>query len=532
MSGGSREKKKRVKRESPADITITPRRNTFTKSEDCLSGSKSKSLRRKEHTRKKIELDLGTFDEVDTRDVERKTQSLRRKDKDVRKKVEFIEYDDSPPPKKSESLSKKKKKKNRSNSLTESLDRAAIEAGGQMGNQSLKKGKKKSKKLKLSNIFGGEDNTDVGDPYNQKLLIHVLKGSNGELQGIPAFWTILEENGIHVEEMDDMQDIVNILEVRTRSKELPSNVVLDLWEYVSRDDPNEEYEIIKDIGEGGGGLVFLGKNRDTEEQVAIKKIALKTNNLDSLAAEVYLMKNNSHENIVTYIDSYVWEQRLWIIMEYMDGGNLASILEFHDDHPMTEIQIRWVSWNVLKGLHYLHKNHRIHRDIKSDNILLTMEGHVKIGDFGFAAQLTQSNPKRNTRSGTTYWMAPELISGESYDKSVDIWSLGILIIEMAQGKPPYMDLPELRALLLISTKGVPELNGGFWSNEMLSFLRACIQLDPSLRPTIPVLLSDIWLQAVQADPNVSRLVPLIKAVKQRKQEEVEFILRSHFGNSL
>jgi protein-serine/threonine kinase len=99
---------------------------------------------------------------------------------------------------------------------------------------------------------------------------------------------------------------------------------------------------------------------------------------------------------------------------------------------------------TLKGLSYVHSQHRIHRDIKSDNILLNFEGNVKLADFGYAAQLTQKQQKRNTVVGTPYWMAPELIRGHDYGTKVDIWSLGIMVMEMVEGEPPFMDSPPLR----------------------------------------------------------------------------------------
>jgi len=236
------------------------------------------------------------------------------------------------------------------------------------------------------------------------------------------------------------------------------------------------------------------------------------------------MKSSKHENIVNYFDSYFFDEKLWIIMEYMDRGNLANILQYHNEFPLTEIQIRFVTWSILNGLSYLHSNHRIHRDLKSDNILLSRSGSVKIGDFGFAAQLTQVQPKRNTRSGTTYWMAPEAIRGQDYDTSVDIWSLGVLIMEMAEGDPPYIDLPELKALFMICEKGLPHLKEPLnWSKEMKDFLKLCIAMKPSSRPTSEELLSHVWLLQVSNDPNVSRLIPLIKAVKNKKKEEIRLL---------
>ncbi len=117
-----------------------------------------------------------------------------------------------------------------------------------------------------------------------------------------------------------------------------------------------------------------------------------------------------------------------------------------------------------------------------------------VADFGYAAQLTREKDKRNTIVGTPYWMAPELIRGQNYDQKVDMWSLGIMMMEMAEGEPPYMEFPPLRALFLITTKGIPELKySSKWSADMKSFLARCLEKEPENRPEASELLKVSWL---------------------------------------
>lgn len=198
------------------------------------------------------------------------------------------------------------------------------------------------------------------------------------------------------------------------------------------------------------------------------------------------MKTSDHPNIVKYHDSFLVNNSLWVVMEFMDGGCLTDILEEYDTVPLSESQIAYICRETLNGLAYIHSLDRIHRDIKSDNLLLNMDGKISIADFGYAAQLKGNKEKRTTIVGTPYWMAPELIRGQEYTakvfpplstlsllahtSKVDIWSLGIMIMEMAEGDPPYMEFPPLRALFLITTKGIPGLRDpDSWSSEFSDF---------------------------------------------------------------
>lgn len=106
---------------------------------------------------------------------------------------------------------------------------------------------------------------------------------------------------------------------------------------------------------------------------------------------------------------------------------------------------------MLLGLDYIHKKNKIHRDLKSDNILVNSNGDIKIADFGFAIQLTEEKDKRNEVVGTPAWMAPELILRKKYDEKVDVWSLGVIAIELAEGEPPHLRMKPLKAMYKISS---------------------------------------------------------------------------------
>lgn len=146
-----------------------------------------------------------------------------------------------------------------------------------------------------------------------------------------------------------------------------------------------------------------------------------------------MIKCKDNESLIKCYDAFDYKSRLWFFLEYMDAGCLEPIVTERKG-KISENICAYILYQTLTGLYSLHRRNIVHRDIKSDNILINKHGDVKIADFGYAAQLTMDRDTRTTKVGTPHWMAPEIILGkQSYDDRVDIWSLGIFAIELATG---------------------------------------------------------------------------------------------------
>ncbi|KZV74493.1 Pkinase-domain-containing protein [Peniophora sp. CONT] len=275
-------------------------------------------------------------------------------------------------------------------------------------------------------------------------------------------------------------------------------------------DPTRLYRNLVKIGQGASGGVFTAYQVGTNLSVAIKQMDLdKQPKKDLIINEILVMRASRHPNIVNYIDSFLHRNELWVVMEYMEGGSLTDVVTAN---LMTEGQIAAVSRETAQGLQHLHRHGVIHRDIKSDNVLLSMTGDIKLTDFGFCAQISDpANAKRTTMVGTPYWMAPEVVTRKEYGPKVDIWSLGIMAIEMIEGEPPYLNQNPLKALYLIATNGTPQIaNPEALSPVFRDYLARTLEVDAEKRPDASTLLRHKFFES--AEP-LRTLAPLIKAAR-------------------
>ncbi|MCJ1400124.1 Protein kinase [Xylographa trunciseda] len=302
-----------------------------------------------------------------------------------------------------------------------------------------------------------------------------------------------------------------------------NEVMAKLKKIVTKFDPMASYVKQRKIGQGASGSVYIAKvladatspvaksvhKKDGDQaRVAIKTMDLRNQPRKELIVnEIIVMKESLHPNIVNYLDSFLIENdtELWVIMEYMNGGALTDVIENNDS--ISEDQIAAICRETCKGLAHLHGQDIIHRDIKSDNVLLDTHGRVKITDFGFCAKLTADKSKRATMVGTPYWMAPEVVRQKEYGPKVDIWSLGIMTIELIESEPPYLNEEPLKALYLIATNGTPKLkNPESITTALKQFLSTCLCVDVKSRSNAVDLLQCEFLRRA----NPATLAPLLK----------------------
>ncbi|XP_049447667.1 serine/threonine-protein kinase 10 isoform X1 [Epinephelus fuscoguttatus] len=306
------------------------------------------------------------------------------------------------------------------------------------------------------------------------------------------------------------------LEIKKRVKQ---------YEHVHRDiNPNDLWEIVGELGDGAFGKVYKARNKETGVLAAAKVIETKCEEeLEDYMVEIDILAKCDHRYIVKLLDAFYHDNKLWIMIEFCPGGAVdATMLEL--DRGLTEPQIKVVCRQMLEALQYLHSMKIIHRDLKAGNILLMLDGDIKLADFGVSAKNTKTLQRRDSFIGTPYWMAPEVVMCETmkdapYDYKADVWSLGITLIELAQIEPPHHELNPMRVLLKIAKSDPPTLDYPHkWSQEFKDFLKTALDKNPETRPTVAQLMEHPFVRSVTSNRPLRELVAEAKA---EVMEEIE-----------
>ncbi|KAK7933502.1 hypothetical protein WMY93_004398 [Mugilogobius chulae] len=290
----------------------------------------------------------------------------------------------------------------------------------------------------------------------------------------------------------------------------------ELAELFFKDDPEDVFCDLHEIGHGSFGAVYFARNSYSNEVVAIKKMSYNgkqtTEKWQDIIKEVKFLGQLRHPNTIEYKGCYLKDNTAWLVMEYC-LGSASDLLEVHKK-PLQEVEIAAITHGALLGLAYLHSHNMIHRDIKAGNILLTELGQVKLADFGSASIASPAN----SFVGTPYWMAPEVILAMDegqYEGKVDIWSLGITCIELAERKPPLFNMNAMSALYHIAQNDSPTLQSNEWSDHFRSFVDYCLLKIPQDRPSSGELLRHDFVRR-ERSPRI--LLDLIQRTKDAVRE--------------
>ncbi|XP_040217776.1 STE20-like serine/threonine-protein kinase isoform X3 [Rana temporaria] len=300
------------------------------------------------------------------------------------------------------------------------------------------------------------------------------------------------------------------------------------YEHVKRDqNPEEVWEIIGELGDGAFGKVYKAQNKETGILAAAKVIDTKSEDeLEDYMVEIEILASCDHPHIVKLLDAFYYENNLWILIEFCAGGAVDAVM-LELERALTEPQIRVVCKQTLEALVYLHEAKIIHRDLKAGNILLTLDGDVKLADFGVSAKNTRTLQRRDSFIGTPYWMAPEVVMCETskdrpYDFKADVWSLGVTLIEMAQIEPPHHELNPMRVLLKIAKSEPPTLaQPSRWSRDFNDFLRKSLEKNVDNRWTPAQLLQHPFVSVVHSNKPVRELIAEAKAEVLEELEEAK-----------
>ncbi|OIV90688.1 hypothetical protein TanjilG_15074 [Lupinus angustifolius] len=258
-----------------------------------------------------------------------------------------------------------------------------------------------------------------------------------------------------------------------------------------------DYKLLEEVGDGASAIVYRAIYLPNNRQVAVKCVDLDrcNSNLDDIRREAQTMSLIDHPNVVRAFCSFVVERHLWVVMPFMAQGSCLHLMKVAYPEGFEEAVIASILKETLKALQYLHRQGRIHRDVKAGNILLDDNGEVKVADFGVSACIYDNGDRqrsRNTFVGTPCWMAPEVLQpGTGYNSKADIWSFGITALELAHGHAPFSKYPPMKVLLMTIQNAPPGLDydrDRKFSKSFKEIVAMCLVKDQTKRPSVDKLL--------------------------------------------
>lgn len=255
------------------------------------------------------------------------------------------------------------------------------------------------------------------------------------------------------------------------------------------------YDVQRVVGEGSFGRAVLCKRKRDQRSCIVKQISLaKLSKKEAKLTEqeAMLLGKLQHPNIVTFWESFVSGNQLHIVMEYADGGDLETHVRkyctYNRVREIPEAHVVNLFVQICLAIKYIHDRKILHRDLKSQNIFLTSAGICKLGDFGVSKVLRSTVDLAATQIGTPYYMSPEIMTNQRYNSKTDIWSLGVILYEMATQKMPFQggSMKQLCNAIMHASPAMPSSN---YSSDLRHLISDLLIKDPKKRPGINNILN-------------------------------------------
>lgn len=294
------------------------------------------------------------------------------------------------------------------------------------------------------------------------------------------------------------------------------------------------YEVfLPAVGVGNFATVYRAQVKVTGEEVAIKKLNLESARFSSVEREISILSSLRHPSLPRIHTAFNDDTQLWMIMTYALWSCGDMLREHYPSGIKSETLLASIISGVLTALVYVHENRFIHNDIKAANVLISRDGTVQLTDFGLAKATGDDGKTAPGYCGSPCWMAPEVMirmlmqKDTGYDNKADVWSVGMLGLELAMGKAPYSGMPVTTIQDLTLTKDAPSLDsydqseGIQWSRGFRDFLHTCLQKDPEQRPSAKKLLTHKWLRCNAKGKKFVRqvVVNLSKTTEEKKENQ-------------
>lgn len=286
----------------------------------------------------------------------------------------------------------------------------------------------------------------------------------------------------------------------------------------------EDIVILETLGRGSSGVVYKCFHVPTLQVIAVKCISvIEQDKRRQLTKEISTLTQCNSPHIINFIGAYFDEGHIYLAIEYMNSGSLNDLMELVCGEGLAEDSLAFIAEQALHGLHSLHKERKVHRDIKPHNILLNAKGQVKISDFGILSDMHEETNQCQTFVGTIVYMSPERIAGQPYSYTSDIWSLGLSLLSLALGRYAIPHSNHYELITKIHEGGlIRQLQEGDFSPFAIDFFNRCLNPDPVARASAQELLAHPFLQQHRTQTSHS----------QDRKDDTDIILSIPFENQL